>query len=482
MERVVSRRALIKGAAVGTAAAAVPAAAARAGRGEERVQVAVVGAGAAGLYAADVLARAGRSVVILEASPRIGGRVLNFRLGPRPADIAEAGGEFVSPDQRIVQRLIKRFRLKMYEPYTKGKTTLFLNGKVSRFEGTIPPLPGEGTKELIEGFALLTAMAADVPLDAPWKAPEAAAWDSQTAGTWIEDNITDPGAKQLIAAALGGPVSVQAKDISLLHYLFIAAGAGGPLELVTVGSGVLSDRVVGGTALLVEGLAGPLRNVTKLSTPVIKIQHGGGPVRLTTPNGRWIADQVILAMAPTMTQQILFEPVLPVDRTQSVQRTGMGSSIKAFPIYRTPFWRKRGLNGIVQNGPPPFALAVDNTPPDNSFGVLLGFIQDVEARRLSRMSPARRKTEVLNGFAIAFGEQARHPIRYLEQNWSTEPWIRGGFAGFFPPGVLTEYRYLFDKPIGRLHFASTETGRAWWGNIEAALQSGERAANQVLRK
>jgi monoamine oxidase len=98
------------------------------------------------------------------------------------------------------------------------------------------------------------------------------------------------------------------------------------------------------------------------------------------------------------------------------------------------------------------------------------------------MSPARRKTEVLNGFAVAFGEQARHPIRYLEQNWSTEPWIRGGFAGFFPPGVLTEYRYLFDKPIGRLHFASTETGRAWWGNIEAALQSGERAANEVLRK
>jgi len=99
----------------------------------------------------------------------------------------------------------------------------------------------------------------------------------------------------------------------------------------------------------------------------------------------------------------------------------MGSSIKAFPIYRTPFWRKRGLNGIVQNGPPPFALVVDNTPPDNSSGVLLGFIQDVEARRLSRMSPARRKTEVLNGFAVAFGEQARHPIRYLEQNWSTEP-------------------------------------------------------------
>ncbi|MGH3610407.1 MAG: FAD-dependent oxidoreductase, partial [Pseudonocardiaceae bacterium] len=211
MEAVVNRRTLIKGAALGTAATAVPAAA-RAAQGEQRVHVAVVGAGAAGLYAADLLRRAGRSIVVLEAGPRIGGRVVNFKLGPRPADIAEAGGEFVSPDQPIVQQLIRRFRLKMYEPYTKGKTSVFLNGKVTRFEGTIPPLPGDGTKEAVEAFALLTAMAADVPLDAPWKAREAIAWDSQTAQTWIDDNLTDPGAKKLIGAALGGPVSVRAED------------------------------------------------------------------------------------------------------------------------------------------------------------------------------------------------------------------------------------------------------------------------------
>jgi monoamine oxidase len=57
---------------------------------------------------------------------------------------------------------------------------------------------------------------------------------------------------------------------------------------------------------------------------------------------------------------------------------------------------------------------------------------------------------------------------------------RGGAASFFPPGLLTEYRYLFGKAIGRIHFAGTETGSFFWGNMESALESGERTANEVL--
>ena len=87
---------------------------------------------------------------------------------------------------------------------------------------------------------------------------------------------------------------------------------------------------------------------------------------------------------------------------------------------------------------------------------------------------------MLDDLALAFGEEARHPTGYVEHDWSVEPWIRGGAASFFPPGVLTEYRYLFDRPIGKLHFAGTETGQAWWGNMESALESGERAAREIL--
>ena len=97
------------------------------------------------------------------------------------------------------------------------------------------------------------------------------------------------------------------------------------------------------------------------------------------------------------------------------------------------------------------------------------------------MPKARRQLEVTAGFAKAFGSEALHPTMYVDQDWGAQPWIRGGAAATFPPGLLTEYRYMFDKPIGGLRFASTETARQWWGNIEAAFESGERAALGVLR-
>jgi monoamine oxidase len=483
VDKRTDRRTVLRGAALGTAAALVPAKATAATKGakETRVDVAVVGAGMSGLYAADLLRRAGRSVVILEASPRIGGRVLNLKVGPRAIDVSEAGAQWIAPEQRRIQSLMKRFRLKTFKNFTDGKATLIIDGQILRIDGAnIGSLPAAAAQQLVAVFGELTSMAAKVPVDAPWKAPQAEEWDSQTAATWVAGRVSEPLSRSFASVALGGPVSVLPPDISLLHYLFIAAACGGPLSLVSVGSGVLSDRVVGGTGRLAAGLAAPLKSVTKLNSPVTALEHGKRSVRLTTPEGSYVADHAVIAMAPTMTQQILFDPMLPVPRTQSVQRTGMGSAIKCFPVYKKPFWRDKGLSGIVQSNSTPFAAAFDNSPADGSPGVLFALVENVHARRLSGLSPAKRRAEVLDGLALALGDEARKPIRYVEQDWSAEPWIRGGAACFFGPGLLTEYRYLFGTPIGRLHFAGTETGTRFWGNMEAALASGERAAKEIV--
>jgi monoamine oxidase len=478
MDGAINRRKLLRVTAAGTAAAVVPAAAAKAAPSKKRVNVVIVGAGASGLYAADVL-KGRRSVVVLEANERTGGRLLNGRIGPRPDDISELGGEWINVSQRLVKKLLRRYRLGVFPTYTTGNGTLIWDGKVSRFD-TVPDLPGGGTVELLAAFAELTLMAAAVPVHAPWKAPDAADWDSQTAQTWIDDNVTIPSAKYFAEVAMGGGPGARAEDISLLHYLFIAAAAGGPAGLITQGEGALQYRVQGGTARMVQGLTAQLRSIIRLSTPVTMIEHGARSVRVTTPNGVWLADRVIVAMAPTMTQQILFDPVLPVARNQSVQRIGMGATIKAFAVYKTPFWRQQNLSGTIQSNSTIFGTAFDNSPKDGSLGVMLVLIEGNEARELSTWPKSRRQAAVVNGLAKALGKKALHPTKYSDQNWTQEPWIRGGAASCFPPGVLTEFRYLFEKPIGRIHFAGTETGTKWWGNIESALESGERAANEVL--
>ena len=280
MDGAINRRALLRGAAAGTAAAAVPAGAARAAQGEKRVDVVIVGAGAAGLYAADVL-KGRRSSVILEAANRIGGRLLNGKVGPRPNDIAELGGEWISTSQRIVRKLLRRYRLGVYPTWTKGLGTLIWDGKVSRFD-TLPDLPDGGSAEVAAAFVELAAMPADVPVNAPWNAKQAEVWDSMTAQTWIDDNVETRSAATVLEVAMGGPTGVRATDVSLLHYLFIAQASGGPLDLVTQGAGVLRYRVVQGTARMVEELAKPLRPITRLNTPVTMIERGSRTLRSTT--------------------------------------------------------------------------------------------------------------------------------------------------------------------------------------------------------
>ncbi len=122
----------------------------------------------------------------------------------------------------------------------------------------------------------------------------------------------------------------------------------------------------------------------------------------------------------------------------------------------------------------------DNSPPDASYGALMGFIEADEARRLDAASEAEVRAAVLKDYTTYFGEKAASPTSFVLQRWNNEPYTRGGPVSIAAPGVLTQYGPALRAPVGGIHWAGTETSTYWMGFMDGAVRSGERAAKEVL--
>ena len=158
----------------------------------------------------------------------------------------------------------------------------------------------------------------------------------------------------------------------------------------------------------------------------------------------------------------------------------MGSVIKCMAIYEEPFWRSDGLSGQAISLPGPAQIVFDNTPPNGSAG-LIGFLEGRDARELAAVPESERRDAVLRGLQRLFGRRAARPLLYVEKDWSTEPYSRGCYAGVLGPGAWTGYGRQLREPIGRIHWAGTETATRWMGYMDGAIQSGRRAAAEVMR-
>ncbi len=121
----------------------------------------------------------------------------------------------------------------------------------------------------------------------------------------------------------------------------------------------------------------------------------------------------------------------------------------------------------------------DDSPPDGSVGIIFGFVGGDWARRYAAMSPSARSSAVLSQYASFFGSQASSPREYFETMWAGEQWTRGCPVGIPATGALYAYGAAMRDPVGRIHWAGTETSTYWNGYMDGAVRSGERVAAEV---
>ena len=480
---------MVAGAAAGTAAAALPrSAGARTPKPKiRRADVVVVGAGLSGLAAAEAIRRAGRSVLVLEARDRVGGRVLNEPIGD--GEVIEVGGQWVGPTQNVIQDWARELGVETFPTYNEGDYIFYREGRRLPYRpdtplGAIPPDPGSA--EAGAALAQLNEMAAGVPLDAPWRAERAAEYDGKTAETWIRENTATPGGRFLVDIGVGALYAAEPRDVSLLHLLFYIRAAGdeqnpGNFErLLNTAGGAQEKRFVGGSQQVPLRAAARLGKRVLLNWPVRRIGQDRKQVMLRGERGAIAAKRVVVTLPPVLAGRIDYRPGLPALRDQLTQRMPQGSAIKCQAIYDRPFWRERGLAGQAVSDQGPARITFDNSPPDGGPGVLLGFVEGSFARRHAGLSEGERRAAVLRNFADLFGEEALRPLRYLERDWSADQWTRGCFVGFTPPGVLLDYGEALRRPVGRIHWAGAETATIWNGYMDGAVRAGRRAAAEVL--
>jgi monoamine oxidase len=448
--------------------------------GGRRVDVVIVGAGLAGLTAATDLVHAGHSAVVLEARTRVGGRTLNHPVGQ--GEVVEVGGQWVGPGQDRILARAKALGIRTFKTYTKGEQILEYRGGKAHFTGLIPPLPQPDASDFAHLLAKVIQLQSTVPRDQPWTAADAASFDGQTVETFKLANSSTYGARFLLDLAIRAVFAAEPSDLSLLHALFYFHAGNGIINLTSTAGGAQDSRFHGGSQLVSLRLAQRLGRRVVLQAPVRLISQDSSGVTVSSDAGCWRARRVIVAVSPMLAGRLAYDPPMPALRDGLTQHVPQGSTIKFEAVYPTPFWRADGLNGYSNSDQPPVQFTYDNSPPSGKPGVLLGFVVGEAARRLGARSPKTRQKVVLDAFARLFGSRAARPRTLIEHNWSDEPWTRGCYAGYFPPDVWSSYGEALRTPVGRIHWAGTETATVFMGYMDGAVRSGERAAGEVARE
>ena len=350
---------------------------------EESCDVVIIGAGPSGLSAARRLHRAGRSVIVLEARDRVGGRTWTEHID---GQMYELGGQWISPDQTALLTLVDELGKDTYPRYREGDSVYISpDGTRTVYSGEMFPV-GESTQAEMERLTgILDELAARIGPQAPWDAEDAAALDSISFHHWLRQQSDDELACENIGLFIaGGMLTKPATTFSTLQAVLMAASAGSFSNLVD-DHFILDRRVVGGMQSVSVQIAAELGAETvRLDQPVRSIEWSQNSVRVSTDEFNVRAARAIVAVPPNLYSRISYDPPLPRCSRSS---TSMGRH-KSMPPTR------------LRSGAKPDCAVPDSEPPSSSRRStttrttgrnwdLVGFISDVNADEMWALETRR---------------------------------------------------------------------------------------------
>ena len=453
--------------------------------------VVVVGAGLAGLTAARRLVHAGHRVVVLEARHRVGGRILNHHIGH--GKVAEAGGEFVGPTQDRIVALAKDVGVKTFDAYDTGNNLYVNSGMRLKYAdtgplGTAPPDPLL-LADIVKLSQQIDLLAADVPVDKPWTVKGAAHYDAETLETWVRANAVNAnGILAILAPFTEALVGAEPGDLSFLFVLGYVASAGQRAQQGDVRAAVQRPQRRADEPArrrLATRRAAGRRAPRRARSP----RHAGAPHRAhPRRRHRRLADdltvhakRVIVAVPPPLAGRIDYDPLLPTARSLLTQRLAMGALMKVEAVYPTSVLAQGQPDRPVPHRRRPGRLRVRQLPAGR------------QARRARRLRRRDAEPEVgapsptpSGGTPCCTSTRGSSRTTGSCTRSSTSTWtgrVRGGAPAGRPPspgpGTLTQFGHALRTPVGRIHWAGTETSDYWQGYMDGAVRSGERVAKEV---
>jgi len=421
----------------------------------------VVGAGLSGLVTAHELHRSGIDVVVLESADRVGGRTLaeTSALGSR----LDLGGQWIGHDHARVVELGTELGLTAFPMHSW-------------------PLPRlvDGTRRIRPvAPAVLTAGAALGVLSILLRVRGSARWADVPVSTWIA-KVPGRRARRLLEVVALISWTGDLDRLSVQAMLSLIGRQGGLRTILSTKGGAQDSLLVEGAGSLAERLATGLGARVRTGHRVASIRRDdqGATVR-TTSGEEFRAEHVVVTAPPPAAARITHEPALPAGRAAIEQQMWMGSVYKAIAVYDRPFWRGHTVAEQIALGRPGFA-AFDSSPPGGP-GHLCLLVGGPEAEEIAALTPQARQRTLLQALATSLGPATLQPAGWHEKSWHLDEHALGGYVALPGLGSTDTMPPLPSEPVGRVHWAGAETASDHPGYLDGAIESGRRAAHEILQ-